>query len=53
MIDLREYLQNDDGASLVEYATIVMMAAIFALAALRSLGNKGNNVLTNVGNQLS
>jgi Flp pilus assembly pilin Flp len=53
MICLREFLRNDDGASMVEYATIVMMAAIFALAALRSLGTKDTNVLTNVGNQLS
>ena len=53
MNGLQEFLRNDDGASLVEYACIIMMTSIFALAALRSLGNKSTNVLTKVANQLS
>jgi len=46
-------LLDDGGAGLVEYALIISLVSIVALAALRSLGNKASNSLTNASNQLS
>ncbi|MBC5811679.1 MAG: Flp family type IVb pilin [Candidatus Eremiobacteraeota bacterium] len=46
-------LRNDDGQGLVEYALIIALVSIVAMAALRTLGNKANNSLTNASNQLS
>ena len=46
-------LINDDGQGLVEYALIIALVSIVAMAALRTLGNKANNSLTNASNQLS
>jgi pilus assembly protein Flp/PilA len=46
-------LRNDDGQGLVEYALIIALVSIVAMAALRTLGNKANNSLQNASNQLS
>ena len=46
-------LAGEGGASLVEYALIIALVSIVALAALRSLGNRAANSLNNAANQLS
>ena len=46
-------LKNDDGQGLVEYALIIALVSIVAIAALRTLGTKASNSLTNASNQLS
>ena len=46
-------LNNDGGQGLVEYALIIALVSIVAMAALRSLGNSANNTLQNTSNQLS
>jgi pilus assembly protein Flp/PilA len=46
-------LTDDAGQGLVEYALIIALVSIVAMAALRSLGNAANNSLTNASNQLS
>ena len=46
-------LINDDGQGLVEYALIIALVSIVAMAALRTLGDKANNELQNASNQLS
>jgi Flp pilus assembly pilin Flp len=46
-------LAGDGGASLLEYALILSLVSIVALAALRSLGNRAANSLNNAANQLS
>jgi pilus assembly protein Flp/PilA len=46
-------LINDGGQGLVEYALIIALVSIVAMAALRSLGNSANNTLQNTSNQLS
>jgi pilus assembly protein Flp/PilA len=51
--NLSAMLRNDDGQGLVEYALIIALVSIVAMAALRTLGNKANNSLTNASNQLS
>ena len=46
-------LINEDGQGLVEYALIIALVSIVAIAALRPLGTKASNSLTNASNQLS
>jgi pilus assembly protein Flp/PilA len=46
-------LRNDEGQGLVEYALIIALVSIVAIAALKLLGNKANNTLTNAANSLS
>jgi Flp pilus assembly pilin Flp len=46
-------LATDDGQGLVEYAFVIALVAIVAMGALRVLGKKANNTLTNAANQLS
>ena len=48
-----DFLQDDAGQGLVEYALIIALVAIVVIGALQLLGNKGNNSLTNAGNFLS
>ena len=46
-------LRRDDGQGLVEYALIVSLVSIAAIAALTLLGGKANSTINNVANQLS
>jgi pilus assembly protein Flp/PilA len=46
-------LINEDGQGLVEYALIIALVSIVAIAALRTLGNKASNSLNNAANSLS
>jgi Flp pilus assembly pilin Flp len=41
------------GQGLVEYALIIALVSVFALAALRFLGAKVNNTLNDAANRLS
>jgi Flp pilus assembly pilin Flp len=41
-------LGADDGQALVEYALIILLIGIFALAALQALGTSVSSVLTQV-----
>jgi Flp pilus assembly pilin Flp len=46
-------LVSEDGASLAEYALIIALVSIVAVSALRNLGARAVNSLTNASNQLS
>jgi len=46
-------LKNDDGQGLVEYALIIALVSIVAIAALQFLGHKASNTLSSAGAQLS
>jgi pilus assembly protein Flp/PilA len=45
-------LYDDAGQGLVEYALIIALVSIVAIAALRLLGGRANNALSNASNAL-
>ena len=46
-------LADDRGQGLVEYALVIAIVSIVAVASLRVLGKKASNTLSNVANSLS
>jgi pilus assembly protein Flp/PilA len=46
-------LSDDGGQGLVEYALIIALVSIVAIAALRLLGENASNTLNNAASQLS
>ena len=45
-------LTDDDGQGLVEYALIIALVSIVAIAALRFLGSNAKNSLNTAGNAM-
>ena len=52
MKTLETILRDDAGQGLVEYALIIGLVSIIALAALSLLGGNSNNSLSNAANDL-
>jgi pilus assembly protein Flp/PilA len=50
---MTRFLKDDTGQGLVEYALIIALVSIVAIAALQLLGGKASNTLTNAASQLS
>jgi pilus assembly protein Flp/PilA len=50
--NLYAMLRSDDGQGLIEYALVIALVAVVAIAALKLLGGKVNNTLNNAANQL-
>jgi pilus assembly protein Flp/PilA len=48
----KQVLSNDRGQGLVEYALILVLIALVAVAAMTTLGGKVNNTFTTVNNRL-
>ena len=46
-------LADDSGQGLVEYALIIALVSIVAIAALQTLGKKASNTLSNAAKSLS
>jgi pilus assembly protein Flp/PilA len=44
---------DEKGASMVEYALLVVLIAIIAIVAIRLAGNNVSSTFSNVGNQLT
>jgi pilus assembly protein Flp/PilA len=49
----RNFVADDRGQGLVEYALIIALVSIVAIAALNFLGKKASNSLSNSANALS
>jgi pilus assembly protein Flp/PilA len=47
------FLRDDSGQGLVEYALIIALVSIVAIAALDLLGKKASNSLSNAAGHLS
>jgi pilus assembly protein Flp/PilA len=50
---MKRFLKDDSGQSLVEYALIIALVSIVAIAALQILGQKASNTLSNAAGSLS
>lgn len=50
--NLLALLRDDEGATLVEYALIVALVSVAAIAALTLLGTNAKNTINNVANQM-
>ena len=53
MVVFRKFLIDDRGQGLVEYALIIALVSIVAIAGLTLLGGKANNTLNNAAGSLS
>ena len=47
------FLTDDSGQGLVEYALIVALISIVAIAALRAVGQQASNTMSNAAGKLS
>jgi pilus assembly protein Flp/PilA len=46
----RKLMKNEQGATAIEYTLIASLIAVAAIAAMRTVGGKVTNVLSNVAN---
>jgi pilus assembly protein Flp/PilA len=49
---LRKMLRNDSGQDLLEYALLVALIALVAVAAITSTGTKASAIFTAISNKL-
>ena len=52
MTTLARFLNNQDGATAIEYALMASLIALFIIAAVQTVGTKVSTVFTEVGNGL-
>ena len=53
MINFIKMLNNEDGATAIEYGLIAALIAVAAITALTTIGTNLNKTFTNVGNNLN
>lgn len=53
MTNFIKMLNNEDGATAIEYGLIAALIAVAAITALTSIGLNLNKTFTNVGNNLN
>jgi pilus assembly protein Flp/PilA len=49
---VRNFVKNDEAATMVEYALMLALIAVVCIAAVVIIGTQANTVFTNIGNQL-
>ena len=49
----RKLMENDDGATAIEYVLIASLISVAAIAAMGTVGGKVSNVLSNVANAMT
>jgi pilus assembly protein Flp/PilA len=49
----RHLMKNEQGATAIEYTLIASLIAVAAITAMRTVGGKITNVLTNVSNAMT
>ncbi len=49
----RHLMKNEQGATAIEYTLIASLIAVAAITAMKTVGGKVTNVLSNVANAMS
>ncbi len=49
----RRLMNNDKGATAIEYTLIASLIAVAAITAMKTVGGKVTNVMTNVANSMT
>ena len=49
----RRLMKSENGATAIEYTLIASLIAVAAITAMKTVGGKVTNVLTNVGNSMT
>jgi pilus assembly protein Flp/PilA len=49
---MKNFVENDSGATAIEYALIASLIAVFIITAVQTVGTKVSTVFTEVGNAL-
>lgn len=52
MTTIKSFIQNESGATAIEYGLIAALIAVAAIAAMTSLGGKLGGTFNNVANKL-
>ena len=52
-MDLQQFIRNEDGQGLVEYALIIAVIAIAVILAMVFLREQIQNIFSNIGNNLT
>jgi pilus assembly protein Flp/PilA len=52
MMNAINAMKNERGQTLVEYALLLVLIAIVVIAAVTLVGQKANNVYSNIGSQM-
>lgn len=52
MVSLFGFLENESGATAIEYGLLASLIAVLLITGAGTLGNKLNNTFVNVSNQL-
>jgi pilus assembly protein Flp/PilA len=54
MLDrVREFVKSEDGPTATEYAVMLALIIVVAIAAITTLGKKVNNVFSNVNSNIT
>ncbi len=52
-MDLQQFIREEDGQGLVEYALIIAVIAIAVIVAMIFLRDQISNIFSNIGNNLT
>jgi pilus assembly protein Flp/PilA len=52
MKKIMDFIKDEEGASLIEYALLVALIAVAAITAMTLLGEKASSTLENVADQM-
>jgi pilus assembly protein Flp/PilA len=49
---VRNFVRNEEGAALVEYGLLVLLIAVLAIVAVKTLGSRVSNTLNTAANAM-
>ena len=49
---IKNFLKDEEGATMVEYAIMVALIAVVCIVAVQTIGTRSNNAFTSAGNSM-